>query len=80
MGRSEKTTQQLVASICNLTEGLSQPENSSCSLARDPFPLLNKITHFGFTSRATDIVYGCFMAATGILQACTDTFLATNYI
>jgi hypothetical protein len=56
------------------------PENKDCALAREPFPLLDKLTIFGFATKIPDIIFGCFMAITGILQSCEDAFLATNYI
>ena len=80
MSRGEKVQQSLISSICNLTEGLNHPDNRSCRLMQDPFPLLNKLTTLGFASRVNDIIYGSFMAVTGILQTCSDPFLAINYI
>lgn len=80
MSRSEKVQHSIVGALCNLTEGLSLKANESCQLARDPFPLLNKLTTCAFSSKVSDIIFGSFMAATGILQSSTDRFLATNYI
>jgi hypothetical protein len=38
------------------------PENKDCALAREPFPLLDKLTIFGFATKIPDIIFGCFMA------------------
>lgn len=55
-------------------------DNKHCALKKEPFQLLDRMTKFAFVTKVNDIILSSFMAAVGILQACTDINLASNYI